>query len=126
MPQCLHFYCRHYYAQLTACVSKQHSLYYDDLDQQLLLINGAYPYLTHHPLFYVCVPRNNAIRNLKTAGGCCMFVGCVVGLIMMIKIDSGGEVGLFFQIFKHRSDINTLHLDDKFLVWRLYHLATSN
>ena len=43
-----------------------------------------------------------------------MFVGCVVGRIMMIKIDPGGEVGLFFQIFKHRSDINTLHLDDKF------------
>ena len=42
-----------------------------------------------------------------------MFVGGVIGRLMKIRIDSERNVGIFVQIFKHRSDIDTLYLDDK-------------
>ena len=42
-----------------------------------------------------------------------MFVGGVIGRLMKIQIDSGRNVGIFVQICKHRSEIDTLDLDDK-------------
>ena len=42
-----------------------------------------------------------------------MFPGGVIGRLMKIRIDSERNVGIFVQIFMYRSDIDSLHLDEK-------------
>ena len=79
----------------------------------LSLIDAMHPYLIHPPPFDGRVPHNNAIRNSVTTGEFCMFVGGVIGRLMKFRINSGRNVGIFVQIFKHRSEIDSLDLDDK-------------
>ena len=79
----------------------------------LSLIDAMHPYLIHPPPFDVRVPHNNAIRNSVTTGEFSMFVGGVIGRLMKFQIKSGRHVGIFVQIFKHRSEIDSLDLDDE-------------